>query len=78
MEKQCANCVHWGDEENENGYGVKFSRCYRFPPIVVPDDVMMDGMDEDELERLGKRNMRFDFPWVSEDTACGEFKSSNA
>lgn len=79
MKKQCANCAHWGDEDDENGYGVKFSRCHRFPPVVVPDDVRMYGdMDEDELKRLGKRNMRFDFPWVSENQVCGEFKSSNA
>ena len=78
MEKKCANCAHWGEEEESNGYDVKFSRCYRFPPVVVPDDVMMFYMDAEELNRLGRRNMRFDFPWVSEHQVCGEHKSSNA
>lgn len=75
--KQCGNCYHWEDEEDENGYGVKFSRCHRFPPVVIPHELSIEGIDHEERERLGFRGSFFDFPWVSEHSHCGEFKTSN-
>ena len=76
MKKRCDNCAHWGDEEDENEYGVVFSQCRRFPPVVVPAEYRND-IDRKERERLGFRNGFFDFPWVAESEVCGEHRQSN-
>lgn len=74
MDVHCMNCAYWGDEHLENSYGVMFSRCRRFPPIVIPVEVARMSSDDGEAEKLGKEFLRFNFPWVADKECCGEFK----
>lgn len=69
--ERCAACRYW-EEDAENGYGVAFGQCRRYPPNHNPGRTSDYGAEE--RAKLGP-SANFECPFTSEGDWCGEFKT---